>query len=104
MDYILTPHNCLESCVDLKVITSTDLMDKNETSCIDLIGEKCHLPDHSLLFPTFKVGAQLNDGNISVVQTKRPPNIFFPLICVALHCWSLLDNSKHAKIHRIMLI
>lgn len=35
----ITPHDCLESCVDFKVIISTDLMNSNDATCIDLIRE-----------------------------------------------------------------
>lgn len=42
VDYIITPHDCLESCVDFKVITSKDLMDSNGATYIALIGERCN--------------------------------------------------------------
>lgn len=70
-DYIITPHDCLESCVQFRVITPTDLMDSNNAACIDLIGERCHLPDHSVLMLNFKVGVQIGEESLSVGATKR---------------------------------
>ncbi len=70
---LVTPHDCLESCVDFKVITSTDFMNSNEAACIDLIGERCLLPDHSILIAKFKVGVQITEENSqsSVVKTRK---------------------------------
>ena len=44
VDYIVTPHNCLESCLAFKVITATDLIEQNAATCMNLIGERCNLP------------------------------------------------------------
>lgn len=57
---LITPHECLESCVDLKVITSTDLINSN-----DLTGERCHRT------------SVVRDIGFSLI-------IFYHLICVAV--------------------
>ena len=35
VDYIITPHDCLDTCIDLKVITSSEILSNNPV-CIDL--------------------------------------------------------------------
>ena len=79
VDYIITPHDCLETCIDLKVITPSEILSNNPI-CIDLIGEKSRLPDHSLLMFKFKINAAIefcsseNDSGINLF--KRRPRIF----------------------------
>lgn len=55
-------------------------------TCIDLIGERCHLPDHYILMLTFKVGVQKREVGISVSQTKIryrtfPKNVLSSNMC-----------------------
>ena len=76
VDYIVTPHNCLDSCLAFKVITAIDLIDQNAATCMNLIGGRCHLPDHSLLLLTFKVGVQITEENESVSQSKKRSRTF----------------------------
>lgn len=72
VDYVVTPHTCLEFCVDVKVITATDLLNKNAVACLPLIGDRCRLPDHSLIHSIFKVDTQLtNENNSSCVPKRR---------------------------------
>ena len=51
VDYIMTPHDVLDKCVYFKVYTVTELAEICNVS--QLIGERCRLPDHSVLHVNF---------------------------------------------------
>ena len=79
VDYIITPHECLPSCINFKVITPSELLDNNP-HCTCLIGERCRLPDHSLLLLEFQISCidpVLSDNSLSeaYTPTKRRPRV-----------------------------
>ena len=55
VDYIITAHDCISTCNEFEVITALQLCDNIGAECIDLIGDRCRLPDHSLLSLKFSV-------------------------------------------------
>lgn len=71
VDYVVMPHTCLESCTDFKVITASDLLHQNAGECFLLIGDRCCLPDHSLLVLTFKVGSQITQEKEFICDPKK---------------------------------
>ena len=54
VDYIATPYECLKTCTQFKVITANQMVEV--IGCMDLIGERSRVPDHSLLIMDFTVG------------------------------------------------
>ena len=52
VDYIITPHDCLNKCSDFKVLLTNDIIDKN--SLHSYIHSRCKPPDHSVLHCTFQ--------------------------------------------------
>lgn len=47
VDYILVPHDRLQSCIFFEVITPTQLVDNAD--CVEFIGEGSRLPAHSVI-------------------------------------------------------
>ena len=52
VDYIITPHDCLNKCSNFKVITSNDAIDMCSLS--NLISSRCKPPDHSIVSCQFQ--------------------------------------------------
>lgn len=67
VDYRVTLHDGLETCLEFKVLSSTQMFEKY--GCFDLIG----LPDHSLLILIFSVGHKLPQPGIAVIHTPHRP-------------------------------
>ncbi len=85
VDYIVTPHDCLDACIDFKVIASSELLNNNP-ACIDFVDEKCRLPDDSLLLLTFKMYVPIEmyspevDTEVKVIKKRStifPDNFLF---------------------------
>ena len=49
--YILVPYDCLQICNSFEVLVSNQLI--KMANCMDLIGERSRVPDHSLLWLHF---------------------------------------------------
>ena len=79
VDYIIILHDCLDTCIDLKVITPSEILSNNPV-CIDLTGGKSRLPDHSLLMFKFKINAAIefcsSETDSGINLSKRQPRIF----------------------------
>ena len=63
VDYILVPHDCLQSCISFEVITPTQLV--NKVGCVELIGERSRLPDHSMLYLELQTGQVNNQYDVA---------------------------------------
>lgn len=61
VDYIVTPHSDIKSCLDMNVSTSSELVDKIGSEALNLIGPQSRLPDHSVLCLTFQIGESVLD-------------------------------------------
>ena len=85
VDYIAVPFDCLGTCLEFKVLPSTQLI--SNCQCFDLISDRCRVPDHSLLFLKFAIRAQdeivgeeinheLNKANMIFKRrlSRRAPN------------------------------
>lgn len=48
VEYILTPHDCLNMCSNFRVLTCNTLIDRFKLQT--LLGSKCKSPDHSVIF------------------------------------------------------
>ncbi|XP_051813220.1 uncharacterized protein LOC110949666 isoform X1 [Acanthochromis polyacanthus] len=56
VDYIITPHKDIKSCLEINVYTPSELAEKIGSEALDLIGPQSRLPDHSLLSLKFRTG------------------------------------------------
>ena len=71
VDCSVTSHNCLNTCVGLNVITSTELVESKGPECIGLTGDCSRLPLHSLLFLKFMVGnCTGEEGGVSLSKSN----------------------------------
>lgn len=68
VDYIIAPYDCLENCVEFKVISASQAVES--CALTNLIGDRCRLPDHSLL--TFKFRAGNNVDLREPTQSHAP--------------------------------
>ena len=55
VDYIIVPHEGLKDCVTFHVFTPNELIERVGNDGFSLLGDKCKLPDHSLLRLKFQV-------------------------------------------------
>ena len=95
VDYIIAAHSCLENCISFKVLTPNQLA--QDVGCMDIIGEHCKLPDHSILNLSFYVGCDIpqpEEGKKEMCQEskkkvcRRLPNDF---LCSDLRRAALLE-------------
>ncbi len=107
VDYIITPHDHPEFCIDFNVIAAFKLTDSCGVSCIELIGERFVLPDHSVLMFEIKVGFYLRKKTYHLCKQKDNigPSLItlYLLICMPLHFWNLSENLKLVKVKRAVL-
>ncbi len=57
VDYIVTPLECLENCVEFKVLLSSQIVE--EKALFNLIDDHYRQPDHSLLWLKFRVSYKM---------------------------------------------
>ena len=58
VDYLITPHHCLSTCIDLNIHSPSELIERGGTRCFNLLGDRCRAPDHALLALTFHAGGR----------------------------------------------
>ena len=96
VDYIATPYECLKTCTLFKVITANQMIES--IGCMDLIGERSKVPDHSLLILGFTVGygTKTNltrERDQQVKQCKKGVSRKLPIdfLCSNMRCKALAD-------------
>lgn len=75
VDYIITPHNCLNTCIELNIHSPNELIESGTFSCLNLLGDRYRVPDHSMLVLTFQAGGgSTEDYRVSDnVQLRQYP-------------------------------
>ena len=63
VDYIMVPHDVYFKCTKFNVYTMADLVDKY--NLIPLLGNRCKLPDHSILHTEFCITSTVNETECS---------------------------------------
>ena len=78
VDYIMVSQDCLNLCTEFQVITPNDLMEDNGPDCLNLLGDRCKMPDHSLLWLKFKASAEryLTVHPTADISKTRRPRVF----------------------------
>lgn len=72
VDYIMVYQDCLDLGTKFRVIMPNDLLESNRPDCFKLMGDRCKVPDHSLLLLKFK--ASVSAGRTSTVQSPAAVN------------------------------
>ena len=63
VDYIVTPHVDLKTCLEFSVFTPSDLLQRVGFEGINLIDDHSRIPDHSALCLRFQTGEVFNNDN-----------------------------------------
>lgn len=71
VDYIVVPHADFLNCAEFKVFTPRDLADKKGQPVMDMIDDRCRLPDHSVLYLRFKAKEIISERIGSLLHNKR---------------------------------
>lgn len=78
VDYIVTSHADMKTCLEFNVYTPSELIDKVGPESFNLIGDHSRLPDHSVLclrFQTGEVFRTTTQNNVNCLQyAKRRGN------------------------------
>lgn len=77
VDYIVALHEYLKRCVDLTIYSPNEYIESGRFSCLNLLGDRCRLPEQSTLVLTFQAGccsaADYMDSDH--VQLKQDPQV-----------------------------
>lgn len=72
VDYIVVAHANFLNCAEFKVFTPLDLADRMGQPVLDMIDDRCRLPDHSVLYLGFKAEEIISESRIGFQYNMRP--------------------------------
>ena len=105
VDYIMVSQDCLNLCTEFQVITPNDLMENNGPDCLNLLGDRCKMPDHSLLWLKFKASAERYltvHPTADISKTRRPRVFPDNFLSSELCCTVLLDLISNIEACRVI--
>ncbi len=100
VDYIMVYQDCLDLCTEFRDITPNDLLESNEPACFKLLGDRCKVPDHSLLLLKFKAnvcvrGTPIVQSPEAVNKCRRPRVFPENFLSSELCCTALLEMIRN---------
>ncbi len=80
VDYIVTSHVDMKTCIGFNVYTPSELIDRGGPESFHLIGDHSRLPDHSVLCLRFQVGEVFNtQNNVDCPQQVKRQSRKYPV-------------------------